>query len=111
MDRVERYRQAILRVIGEYAQHPVSHGEVETEIVTDSQHDHYEVIHVGWQGERRVHGCVLHIDIRDGKVWIQHNGTDQLITDELMAAGVQREDIVLGFHPPSARKYTEFAVG
>lgn len=46
------------------------------EAVLDCEHDHYEMIQVGWHGSRRVHGSIIHIDIRDGKVWIEHNGTD-----------------------------------
>jgi XisI protein len=57
------------------------------------------------------YGCVLHIDIKDGKVWVQHNGTERAIADDLMEQGVPAQDIVLGFHSPSKRKFTEFAVG
>ncbi len=54
---------------------------------------------------------VIHVDIRDGKIWIQHDGTEEGIANDLMAAGVPQSDIVLGFHPPSERAYTPFAVG
>jgi XisI protein len=37
----------------------------------DRDKDHYEVMHVGWDRTRRVHGSVVHIDIINGKVWIQ----------------------------------------
>jgi hypothetical protein len=68
-------------------------------------------LHVGWDGERRVHGSVIHLDIRDGKIWIQYDGTNRPVADELLAAGVPRGDIVLGFHPAELRRHTEFAVG
>jgi XisI protein len=57
-------------------------------------------MHVGWDGVRRVHGCVVHIDIIDAKVWIQYDGTSSPVADALLAAGIPREAIVLGFHPP-----------
>ena len=38
---------------------------------------HYEVMHVGWDGPRRIHGSVVHIDIVDDKVWIQYDGTSR----------------------------------
>ena len=47
---------------------------------------------------------VLHIDIKEGKVWIQHNMTDQRVAEELVALGIPQENIVLGFHPPYMRK-------
>jgi hypothetical protein len=49
---------------------------------------------------------VLHIDIKGGKIWVQHDG----ITQKLLDAGVPHNSIVLGFHAPSERKHTPFAV-
>jgi hypothetical protein len=51
------------------------------------------------------------VDIRNGKIWIQHDGTEEGIANRLIASGVPKEDIVLGFHSPFMRQYTEFAVG
>jgi hypothetical protein len=99
------------RIIDEYARHKPSNGRIETEAVVDPARDHYEVLHVGWDGQRRVHGSVIHVDIIDGKIWIQYDGTNRPVADELLAAGVPREDIVLGFHPADVRPYTDFAVG
>ena len=65
----------------------------------------------GWDGVRRVHGSVIHIDIKDGKVWIQYDGTSRPVATELVAAGIPKEHIVLGFHPPDVRRHTEFALG
>jgi hypothetical protein len=111
MDRVERYREIVRRLIAEYARYKPSHGEIEAEAIIDRDHDHYEVMHIGWDGVRRVHGSVVHLDIIDGKVWIQYDGTSCPVADELIAAGIPREDIVLGFHPADVRPLTGFAVG
>jgi hypothetical protein len=111
MDRTERYRAIVIGVIEDYAQYIPSHGQIEVEPVIDRDHDHYEVMHVGWDGVRRVHGCVIHIDIRGGKVWVQYDGTSSPVVDELLAAGIPKGDIVLGFHPADERQYTEFALG
>jgi len=59
----------------------------------------------------RLRTTVIHIDIRAGKVWIQHDGTEDGVAGELVEAGIPREQIVLAFHHPSKRKYSEFAVG
>jgi hypothetical protein len=110
MDRAERYRVIVRRLIEEYASYKPSHGQIETEAIVDPERDHYEVMHVDWDGVRRVHGCVVHIDIRGGKVWVQHDGTSRPVVDELLEAGIPREDIVLGFHPADVRPLTAFAV-
>jgi hypothetical protein len=111
MDRTERYRVIVRRVIEEYARYRPSHGQIEPEIVIDPERDHYELMHVGWDGPRRVHGSVIHLDIRDGKVWIQYDGTSRPVAEALVEAGIPREHIVLGFHPPEVRHHTSFAVG
>jgi len=110
VDTLDRYREAIRKVLDEYARYPVSHGDISTELVVDRERDHYELVHVGWDGPRRVHGAVIHIDIRDGRIWIQHDGTESGVAEELVQAGVPRDAIVLGFRPPHVRQYTGFAV-
>jgi hypothetical protein len=111
MDKVDRYREIVRRIIEEYASHKPSNGQIDTEAIVDTVRDHYEVMHVGWDGPRRVHGAVIHLDIRGGKVWIQYDGTNRPVADELLEAGIPQEDIVLGFHPAKVRPHTGFAVG
>ncbi len=110
MDTLARYREIIRRIIHEYASYKPSHGQIQTEAIVDPEKDHYEVIHIGWDGVRGVHGSVIHLDIIDGKIWIQYDGTNRPVAEELLAAGIPREAIVLGFHPAGVRKYTDFAV-
>jgi hypothetical protein len=57
-----------------------------------------------------VYGSIVHLDIRNGKIWIQHDGTEVGIANRLVEAGVPKTDIVLGFHSPFKRQFTEFAV-
>jgi hypothetical protein len=64
----------------------------------------------GWNGPYGIHGPVLHIDIRGEKVWIQHDGTEAGIANELVEAGIPKDRIVLAFKPPSIRPHTGFAV-
>ena len=73
--------------------------------------DSYQLVHVGWHDDRRIHGCILHLDIRDGKIWLQHNGTENDIAAELVEMGADKSDIVIGFHSPFKRQFTEYAVG
>ncbi len=109
MDTVTQYRQIVRDLITQYAQYQPAHGDVEIEAVFDEANDHYEMMYTGWEDYHRIHGCVLHIDIRNGKVWIQHDGIEGGVAEELVAAGVPRHDIVLGFQPPPVRQYTEYA--
>jgi len=110
MDILTRYRDIVQQVILEYARYKPSRGEIKTEVIMDPKNDHYELIHVGWDDYRRIHGAVIHIDIIDNKVWIQHDGTSPGVAHDLVAAGIPRTDIVLGFRPAHLRPHTGFAV-
>jgi hypothetical protein len=111
MDQVDRYREIVRRLIEEYASYTPAYGDIRTEAIVDREHDHYEVMQVGWNGGQRVHGSIIHIDIRNGKVWIEYNGTDARLAEELVAAGISRKDIVLGFQPAELRPLTSYGVG
>jgi hypothetical protein len=53
---------------------------------------------------------IIHVDIKNEKIWIQRDGTEIGIANELIAAGVPKKDIVLGFHAPYKRQFPDFAV-
>jgi len=94
----------------EYAQHPPVCGQIDLETVFDTEQDRYQLVALGWHGKRRVHGCLIHIDMKGGKVWLQHDSTDAEIAKALVEMGIPQEDIVLGFYPEHWRRYTDFAV-
>ena len=111
MANVNQYRTSIQNLLEKYRHPPSSPSDIETQIIVDEKHDHYQLVHVGWRNNRRTYGCVLHVDIKDNKVWIQHDGTEIGMANELFELGVPKENIVLAFQAPSKRKYTGFAVG
>lgn len=110
MDTITHYQKILEKLLQQYASKP-SHGDIEPEIVIDRDGKHYELMHVGWHGSRRIHGSVLHLDLIDGKIWIQHDGTSPGVALDLVEAGVPRQDIVLGFRPVDVRPYTDFGTG
>lgn len=111
MAKVEKYRQVIQELLQAYSNIKASNEEVEAETIFDLTHDRYQLVHVGWSNKRRVYGCILHLDIKNEKIWIQHDGTEGGIAIELIDRGVPKQDIVLAFHSPFKRQFTEFAVG
>ncbi len=109
MDRLENYRQIIRNVLSEYLKLQYANGEIQNEAVFDRENDRYMIVSVGWQGVKRVHGALIHIDIISGKIWIQRDGTEHGIARELVAAGIPKDQIVLGFHTADVRPHTEYA--
>ena len=109
MDRDNSYRAIVKCVLKEVANMTPSEASIRTEFVCDDALGHYQLGQVGWEGKRRVDEIFLHIDVIDGKVWLQHDGTDLRIAEDLLRTGIPREHIVLAFHHPSRRPDTEFA--
>ncbi len=110
MDRLEHYRQCVQKLLREKSKTKPINGEIEVETIFDRECDRYLIVNLGWDGHRRIYNCTIHLDIKDGKIWIQRNQTDRKIADELVEMDVQREDIVLGLQPPYAREYTGYGV-
>jgi len=109
MDTLDTYRQTIERILTEYAQIPYAYGDIQSQTVFDHAGGHYLLVNVGWD-QRRIHGCLVHVDIIGDKFWIQRDGTEDGIATELEAAGIPKDRIVLAFRSPEIRKHTGYAV-
>jgi hypothetical protein len=110
MAKIDIYRKYIQEVIKRRADYKSPYNDVEMQLIFDTEHDHYQLVHAGWHNDRRKYGCIMHLDIKNGKIWIQHDGTEIGVASELVEMGVPKEDIVLAFHAPYKRPYTGFAV-
>jgi hypothetical protein len=110
MDTLDAYRQIIEQILTDYASVPYAYGDIQTETIFDRTRDHYLLVNVGWRDDYRVHGAIVHIDILNGKIWVQRDGTEHGIATDLVRAGIPKDQIVLGFREPEVRPYTEFAV-
>lgn len=110
MDPITNLRHAVEQVLSVYTTIPYSHGELRCEALFDREHDRYVLITLGWNAGKRVHFPLVHINIIDGKTWIEKDNTEDGIAVELSAAGVPKSQIVLAFRPPEVRELTEYAV-
>lgn len=109
MDQLNRYRDLIESILTEYAAIPYAYGNIANFTVFDRRNDRYFVMTQGWTQNGRVHHCLIHVDIIDGKFWIQYDGTEEGVAADLERAGVPKDHIVLGFRRPELRPYTEYA--
>lgn len=110
MDTLENYRRMIKQLLYQHTQIGYSHGEIERLAICDEANNSYLLLAIGWDGNRRIHSVVFHLRIRDGKIWIEEDWTENGVAVELMEMGIPKDQIVLGFHSPFKRQYTEFAV-
>ncbi|MEM8534682.1 MAG: XisI protein [Chloroflexota bacterium] len=109
MDRLTQYRTIISQALHDYAQIPYAYGEIESKVIIDKDQNEFLIVNVGWNERRRVHGCLIHVELRDGKVWIQRDGTEEGIVKTLLQAGIPKEHIVLAFQHVQRRQYSGYA--
>jgi hypothetical protein len=76
MAELNEYQRKIQDLLIELANYVTSDGQVESQLIFDPDRNHYQLVHVGWRNKRRIYDCVVHLDIKDGKIWVQHNGTE-----------------------------------
>jgi len=109
MEKIAKYQAAIKDILQEFGNRKFRYADLNSQIVADDQNGHYYLIRLGWDGDERVHSCVFHFDLIDGKIWIQQNWTDVDIAEVLEEQGIPKSDIVLGFQPPEIRKVSGYA--
>lgn len=110
MDQLSRYRSIVKQIVLRNAEYEPSLGQVESIPIFDEGRDQYFLIDYGWNRTGRVHSVILHLRLSNGKVWIERDGTESGVADDLVASGIPKDDIVLAFYRPERRSITEFAV-
>lgn len=92
-------------MIQHYAQFKPSHGDIRLDTVFDETNDRYALMQVGWDRGRRVQGNLIYVTLHNGKVWVEYDGIEQGITNDLVALGIPSEHIVHAFllHSQSTR--------
>jgi hypothetical protein len=112
MDKIKKYQTYIKEILTENA--PIPHDgydEFDAQVVMDYENQHFYLIRVGWNSLKRIHNCVIHLDIKtDGKIWVQQDNTEYGVANELVDKGVPKDEIVLAFQAPYRRIYSDFAV-
>lgn len=104
------YRQLIKKVLETYISYQLKDDSIEKQLIFDTERDRYLIVYIGWEGEKQIYGCPIHIDIKEEKIWIERDFTEAGVANELVELGVQKTDIVLAFRSPFVRQFTDFAV-
>ena len=111
MDKVDRYRQIVRDALMPLTQRKYSGDKVVNEAVFDEANDRYIIVSVGWLDPcHRIYFNLVHIDIINGKIWLQYDGTEHGIGYLVEDMGVAKDDIVPAFHPENVRIHTGYGI-
>jgi XisI protein len=110
MDSLDEVRSLIESILIKYTKIPYAYGDFQSEAIFDRTRDRYVLMNVGWDNKKRVHGSLVHIDIIDGKLWIQRDGLEHGVVTELLEAGIPKDRIVMAYKSIETRRLMEFAV-
>ncbi|MBU6361524.1 MAG: XisI protein [Chloroflexota bacterium] len=102
--------QVAQTLLAQYAEERYNPKEIEAQLVCDVKNGHYQLIYVGWRGDHRIYTCLIHLDVKGDKIWLQQNMTDEQVAEDLLAMGVAPNQIVLAIHSPFRRQFTKYAV-
>lgn len=110
MEAVKRLRDAIRATFEEWEQLPriPSHWKIVS--VQDVEHDRYTLQRVDFAKDKYATNPLAYLEIRDGKIWILTDNTEEGIATDLVRLGIPKSQIVLGFYSPALREVGEFAV-
>jgi hypothetical protein len=112
MDQLENYRSLVKKILTEHDHlaNCSSKKKYQTCLVFDENHDHYLWMSLDWVNNKRINNTHVHIRIKNQKIYIEEDWTEEGIANELLREGVPKDDIVLAFQDPESRKFTEFAI-
>lgn len=112
MDKLDKYRSNIKKILTEYHQWVSGSANLDREscLVFDDINNQFFWLFMGWDGQEKVRNIQVHIRIKNNKIYIEEDWTEEGIATELVRLGVPNQDIVLAFYDPESRKLTDFAV-
>lgn len=111
MDRVTFFQKIIIDILQDNANYyKGTTNPLNLIVIKDLIDNHFQLLMQGWQEDSYTFQCLFHLDIIDGKIWIQWNDTDYSIEEELLKQGVKANEIVIGVNHPKLRKYSDFAL-
>jgi hypothetical protein len=106
MEKIKKYEKIIIKLL-----QSLKANATEDLLVLDKENHHYQLLFVGLDSRNSYFFRVrLHFSIReDGVICIFENRTEEEVGDWLIAQGVPKSDILVGFLPLHIRQYEGYA--
>lgn len=111
MDKTVKYQNIVEKVLENFVSERSKYeSPIQTQLIADTRNHHYQVLRTGWLKGKQVFNVIFHIDIINGKIWLQRNVSDYDIIEDIEQFDVPKSDIVLAFHSPTMRAATGYGV-
>ncbi len=112
MEGINNYPNLIRQALTQYRELLTNNPKPSYEVIQsfDDENKQYIIRKLGWEKSSRIKQVVLHVALRNKKIWIEEDWTEDGVATYFLEHGVPNDDIVLGFQPPIMRPYTEFAL-
>jgi hypothetical protein len=108
--KVNRYKKMVRTMLEDIAQRFRRNSTWEIIEAYDDKRGQYLLFTDGWKEDIRDYGCFMHIQVReDGLIYIRRDGTDLDIGQQILETGVQKKEMIIGFHSPMMQAWSEFA--
>lgn len=94
--KLNHYRILITQVLQAHAAMTAEPSNYDTTVVCDIQTGTYRLIDTEITAGRRQDYIVAQLVLREGKVWVERDGIEYGIGQDLLEAGIPADDIVIG---------------
>ena len=102
---IKFYQECVKNLLCEYES--IQDEDSLVELIFDDERMRYMAFWIGWYQYKRIHQCMIHIDIVEDYILIQCNDTEESIVAKLAKKGVSEDRISLGFIHPQHQEYRE----
>ncbi|NEO25674.1 MAG: XisI protein [Kamptonema sp. SIO4C4] len=106
MGKLMKYNYLIQKILTHYeqlaSQTPNPPG-VDSILAFDEQRAQYFWLQTGWMNQKKMTAITVYVRIKNEKIYIEEDLTEEGIATELLRENVPKEDIVLAFHDPESR--------
>lgn len=111
MDKLKQYKKILKEVFTCQTADPFSNAPtLEQQLIINKEESQFIVMVIGWMEEEYKHFSLLHVQLKDGKVWLHQNNTDEDIGAILEKKGIPKSEMVVGFLTSFERELSDYAV-
>jgi hypothetical protein len=112
MDQLNHCQTIIRKILTEYHKIflQVSDPDIDEVLIFDDERGHYIWLNIGWKDGEKVNAMSVYVRLKNNKIYIEEDWTEEGIANELIREGIAKEEIVLAFYSPEHRKFTDCAI-